>query len=171
MIKTMLKTDSKMTVETLKAQERLDLGSSNWLHIDQSLIDTFGQVTFDPDRMHIDPVWAAANSPYGGTIVFGFQTLALLSHFSHEIFDAVGLETAFDPIAGHALNYGFNRVRFIAPVRVGKRIRAHISKISANDDRPGQTLFCFDINIEIENEDRPALVAEWLWLWVPREQR
>ena len=166
----MLSTDEQVTIESLKGEARVELGHSSWLKINQSLIDTFGKVTFDPDRMHIDPDWAVANSPYETTIVFGFQTLSLLSHFSHEIFGTVGLDAAFDPAAGHALNYGFNRVRFIAPVRVDKRIRAHISKIAAHEDRPGQTLFTFNVSIEIENEGRPALAAEWLWLWVPRQK-
>jgi acyl dehydratase len=159
---------TKLTLDSLQGSDHIDLGTSNWLKIDQSLINTFGQVTFDPDLMHIDPDWAAKNSPYGETIVFGFQTLALLSHFAHEIFDSIGLEAAMAPAFGHALNYGFNKVRFLAPVRVDKRIRAQILKVSAHEHGPGQTLFTFDVTIEIENEDRPALAAQWLWMWVPR---
>lgn len=160
----MSETQIDTSIDTLMSDDAIDLGFSNWLAIDQALIDTFSAVTFDPDLMHIDPDWASANSPYGTTIVFGFQTLSLLSHFSHQIFEAVGI--AFS--GGHALNYGFNRVRFIAPVRVDKRIRAHIVKTDVSHERPGQSLFTFDVTIEIEDERRPALSAQWLWLWVPR---
>lgn len=153
-----------ISIEALLSDAVIDLGMSDWLVIDQAQIDTFSAVTFDPDLMHIDPDWASANSPYGTTIVFGFQTLSLLSHFSHQIFEAIGITFS----GGHALNYGFNRVRFIAPVRVDKRIRAHIVKTDVSHERPGQSLFTFDVTIEIEGELRPALSAQWLWLWVPK---
>src|SRR3569833_976367 len=91
---------------------------SEWVVIDQNMISQFGALTLDPDPMHMDPEWAKANGPYGGTISYGFLTMSLLSHLVHLVRGAdVG------PRTGHYLNYGFDRLRLVSPVRVGSRIR------------------------------------------------
>lgn len=112
--------------------------------------------------MHVDPEWAARHSPFGCTICFGFLTLSLLTRFSHEILGwPTGRHADF-----YALNYGFDRVRFVAPVPVDSRIRCHMTLLEAQERTVGQILLKYGIEIEIENESRPALTAEWLGLHV-----
>lgn len=129
------------------------IGPSEWVTVDQAMISGFGAVTLDPDPMHDDPEWAAANSPFGGTIGYGFLTIALLSHL---IRSSIELEAA-----GHHLNYGFNRLRLIAPVPVGARVRGTFRVASIEQDGPRETL-TYAVTVEIEGQDRPALVADWL---------
>lgn len=131
------------------------IGVSNWLEITQEDINLFAEVTKDMDPMHID-AQAAAKGPFGQTISFGFYTLSLLTYFSHEI-------TQWETI-GPALNYGFDNVRFINPVPVGSRIRAHFSLKDRREKPNGGLITVFDVLIEIEGEEKPALVAEWLGL-------
>lgn len=138
------------------------VGTSDWVVIDQAMIDGFATHTLDPDPLHIDPEWAA-QGPYGGTIAFGFLTLSLLTYMLHS---ATG-RPAQKEVDGHYLNYGFDRVRLISPVRVGSRVRGHFTKLSQTLDAKGRLLAKFEATIEIEGEERPALVAEWLSIWVP----
>lgn len=135
---------------------------TGWLVIDQDMISRFGELTLDPDPMHMDPEWAAVNGPYGGTIAYGFLTMSLLSYFVHLVrTDRSG------PRTGYYLNYGFNRLRLISPVRSGAHIRGRfVVKERRLDDR-GRMHNRYDCEIEIEGQERPALVAEWLSLWVP----
>ena len=135
---------------------------SDWLVIDQDMVSRFGELTLDPDPMHMDSEWAKANGPYGGTIAYGFLTISLLSYFVHLVRTNTG-----GPRTGHYLNYGFDRLRLVSPVRVGARIRGRfLVKDRRLDDR-GRVLNRYDCSIEIEGHERPALVAEWLSLWVP----
>lgn len=144
-----------------------EVGVSPWLTVSQSMIDTFASATLDPDPMHMDPEWAAANSPYQGTIAFGFLTLSLLTHMMH---GAMGIQGAHDPRrSGHYLNYGFDRVRLVAPVRTGRRVRGHFTLLRRKTDEQRRLITTFECKIEIEGEARPALVAEWLTVWVPPE--
>lgn len=145
-----------------------ELGATDWIEITQSMVTQFGTATLDPDPMHVEPDWAAANSPYGGTILFGFQTLAMLSYFGHVLFSGAGLTQAYAPDRGHLLNYGLDSVRFTAPVRVGKRIRAVFGSGVHTLDDAQRERFAFDVRVEIEDEPKPALSARWIWLWVPR---
>lgn len=144
------------------------IGPSDWVVVNQDLIDGFARYTLDPDPFHIDPEWAKANSPYGDTIAFGFLTMSLLTNLMHSAQGANARDTAADPaIHGHYLNYGFNRLRLISPVKVDKRVRGHFAIKNVEVDDKGRNIVTFDCKIEIERELRPALIAEWLAVWVP----
>lgn len=145
-----------------------EIGMSDWVAVTQDLINGFARYTLDPDPFHIDPEWAKANSPYGDTIAFGFLTMSLLTHLMHSAQGERARDTAADPaIHGHYLNYGFNRLRLIWPVKVGRRVRGHFTVKNVEVDDKGRNVVTFDCKIEIEGELRPALIAEWLAVWVP----
>jgi acyl dehydratase len=155
--------DATQSAPLLMMPEGALIGVSDWLRIDQSMIDTFGAVTRDPDPLHLDPAWAAANGPFGGTIAYGFLTMSLLSHLLRQI-----LQQDLQHVdQGLFLNYGFNRVRLIAPVRVGGRVRGRFVAGPMQDDRGGRLLKTIHATVEIEGEERPALIADWLTAWVP----
>ncbi|MES2495933.1 MAG: MaoC family dehydratase [Pseudomonadota bacterium] len=158
-----------MTQDSIHAAPKAgkSIRPSRWVRIDQTMIDQFGAITFDPDPMHIDAEWARENGPYGGTIAFGFLTLSLLTHFLHDAMNSSPESELRQP--GHFLNYGFNRVRFITPVRSNERVRGHFRIKDSVSDEQGRLMTCVHCEIEIEGRDRPALVAEWLSLQVPPE--
>ena len=135
-----------------------ELGASDWFLVDQARVNSFADVTLDHQFVHVDLERAKA-TPFGGTIAHGFLTLSLLVH----------LCLPFIPVLAKrklVVNYGFDKVRFSAPVKVGKRIRA-VSKLGEVSERkPGNVLLRLDVTAEIENESKPALVAEWLSLHV-----
>jgi acyl dehydratase len=138
------------------------LGSSPWLTITQEQIDEFASASRDPDPMHIDPEWAAKHGPFGRTVSFGFLTMSLLTHMHHEVMQ----HSKMGGEAGFGLNYGFNRLRLICPVPVGSRVRGHFGIKSIEQRRDDQYLLEFDVSIEIESENKPALIGEWLVMWV-----
>lgn len=141
-----------------------EIGVSDWVVVDQAMIDGFGAVTLDPDPMHIDPEWAVLNGPFGGTIAFGFLTISLLTHLIHA---AMNTQPSRDAAGqGHYLNYGFDRLRLVAPVHVGARIRGRFTKLRQQQDNKGRWLTTFGCIVEIEGSDRPALVADWLSIWI-----
>lgn len=128
---------------------------SEWLLIDQKMIDGFADVTIDHQYIHVDPE-RAAKSPFGGPIAHGFLTLSLLSRLA---------ETTIRPAMPQvrmAINYGFDRIRFINPVPVGSRVRSTATLISVEEKRPGQIQQRSDLLVEIEGSDQPALTAIWL---------
>lgn len=134
-----------------------ELGVSDWLLIDQDRVNAFADATLDHQFIHIDPA-KAAMTPFGGTIAHGFLTLSLLPHF---------LEAASVPVAGTlmAINYGTDKVRFLQPVKVGQRVRARSVLASAEEKRPGQWLLKQNVTVEIEGEEKPAMVAEFLMMF------
>jgi len=136
------------------------LGTSRWFDVEQGLISQFSASTLDDDPMHLDVEWARANTPFDGTVAAGFWTTSMLITMSHDIgfIDEFGREAAHH----YALNYGFNHMRLISPVPVGKRIRGHMSLRDFIDRGEGRFLFVIDVEVEIEDEGKPALVAEWL---------
>lgn len=134
------------------------LGTSAWTTISQEEIDGFGRVTRDEAPLHMDPRWAQENAPFGGTIAYGFQTLSLLAHFTHEILDWPTDDTS----EGIALNYGFDRVRFMSPVPVNTPIRCHLMLKGFETTNAGHPLTRFLIEVEVEGIEKPALVADWL---------
>lgn len=128
---------------------------SEWLLVDQTMIDRFANVTLDRQYIHVDPVRAAA-SPFGGTVAHGFLTLSLLSRMAETT------QRGPIPKAGMEINYGFDRVRFVNPVRSGSTIRAASTLVSVEEKRSGQFQQSCDIVVEIEGIDKPALTATWL---------
>jgi acyl dehydratase len=128
---------------------------SDWLTIDQSMINRFADVTLDHQYIHVDPE-RAANTSFGGTLVHGFLTLSLLSRL-YETADRVAISRQMIGI-----NYGFDRIRFVQPVRSGRRIRASFTRISIEEKRPGQFQQMHDAVVGIEGVEKPALVAVWL---------
>ncbi|MFN3523790.1 MAG: MaoC family dehydratase [Phenylobacterium sp.] len=142
-----------------------EVGVSEWVLVDQDMVDAFGAATRDPDPMHVDPAWAAANGPFGGTIAFGFLTVSLLTHLLHSALRTQPNHEAAGQ--GYYLNYGFDRLRFVAPVPTGSRIRGRFTKLRQVQDEKGRWLTSFGCVVEIEGAERPALVADWLSLWVP----
>jgi acyl dehydratase len=144
------------TLEEIKSKVGSDLGASPWIEIDQQSIDSFADVTGDHQFIHVDPA-AAAQTPFGGTVAHGFLTLSLLSQMAAHVM-LVPNTTRM------AVNYGFERVRFIAPVRSGKRVRGHFTLASAEEKRPGQWQFVHNVTVEIEGEAKPALTADWIGL-------
>ena len=151
----MAATVTRAELEALIGQQ---LGVSEWFLIDQERVNAFADVTLDHQFVHVD-VERARATPFGGTIAHGFLTLSLL----------VSLCLPFIPtLADRRLlvNYGFDKVRFAAPVRVGKRIRAVGKLAEIAERKPGNVILRIDVTVEIEGEDKPALVAEWLSLHV-----
>jgi len=144
------------------------IGVSDWFLIDQDRLNKFGEATDDLDPMHVDSGWCKRHSPFGQTIAFGFLTLSLLTRFSHEI---LAWPEGLHSCGGYALNYGFDHVRFLAPVPVDTRIRCHMTLLDRELRANDSTLYKFGITIEIENQAQPALTADWLALWVAGETR
>lgn len=154
---------ARYTIEELRARLGQELGTSNWLTVEQDLIDEFARSTKDLDKLHVNPAWAARETPYGGTIAFGFWTLSMLTHFSHEV--------GMWPVdVDYALNYGLERVRWVHPVKVGSRIRMRCTLAELTDRGEGGLLIRTSNLIEIEGEARPALTAEWLGLFIRDEE-
>ena len=131
---------------------------SRWFTLDQARIDAFAAVTEDRQFIHVDPVGAQA-TPFGGTIAHGFLTLAMLSAMAND---------ALPSIAGLAVsvNYGFDRVRFVAPVKAGARVRGRFALAEATQRAPREWLTRYEARVEIEGADKPALVAQWLTMIV-----
>jgi acyl dehydratase len=142
------------------------IGTSDWVTVTQEMITKFGEATLDRDPMHVDPAWAAAG-PFGTTISFGFLTMSLLTHMLHRTLGSDS--SSYDPRLGYYLNYGFDRMRLVTPVPVGSRIRAQFVLASLRPDSQQRSIARFDVKLEIEGHDRPALIAEWLTVWVPPE--
>ena len=142
------------SLEDIRARVGEEIGTSAWILIDQPMIDAFAEVTGDPQFIHVDPV-AAAATPFGGTIAHGFLTLSLLSRMA----SGVMLQPE-GTLMG--VNYGFDRVRFIQPVRSGRQVRGHFVLAAFDEKKPGQMQFTHAVTIEIEGENKPALTADWI---------
>jgi len=140
--------------EEIKARIGSEIGVSDWILVDQKAIDIFADVTGDHQFIHVDPA-AAAQTPFGGTVAHGFLTLSLLSQMAAGVM-------LIPPTIKMAVNYGFEKVRFIAPVRSGKRVRGRFTLVSVEEKRPGQWQFLHHVTVEIEGEDKPALTADWI---------
>jgi acyl dehydratase len=143
-----------MQIEEVKSSLGREAGVSEWLTVTQELIDGFADLTGDRQWIHVDAERARRESPFGTTIAHGFLTVSLLSRLMREVVD-------FSSGPGMRLNYGFNRLRFPAPVRAGARIRAHVTPNSVREVEGGSEI-AWGIVVEIENEPKPALAAEWL---------
>ena len=144
------------SLDEIRARIGQEIGVSGWLTMDQPRIDEFAESTEDRQFIHVDPQ-AAAQTPFGTTIAHGFLSLSMLSRMAAEVM-------LVPDTTKMALNYGLDRVRFIAPVKSGKNIRGRFRLDSIEERAPGQLLLRHNVTVEIEGEEKPALTAEWLGL-------
>ena len=150
-----------ISVAQLQAKIGTETGVSRWFEISQARIDAFADVTEDRQFIHVDPV-AAKATPFGGTVAHGFLTLSMLSAIAYD---------ALPKVSGLAMgvNYGFDKVRFIAPVRAGRRIRGRIRLEALTQRSAREYQSRKAVTVEIEGEEKPALIADWLSLYVLAE--
>ena len=149
-----------LTVPQEELQTYVDkpLDPSPWLRIDQDTIDKFADATRDHQFIHVDKE-RAAQTPFGTTIAHGYLTMSLISHFLGQC--SIGPEGAV-----MALNYGSDKVRYLQPVKVDSEVRANVTLMSVSEKAPGQVLTKVAVTIEIRDEEKPALVAEVLSLFI-----
>lgn len=144
-----------------------ELGVSGWHLVTQQDIDTFARLTIDEDPYHNDPEWAAKHAPLGTTISFGFFTMSMLTHFSHQVFGQLGI--AADE-STQMFNFGFDRLRLPEPVPAGAEIRGRLSFVKARKRNAGGLEITLGATVEIKGNDRPALVGNWLFVAVSAEK-
>lgn len=147
------------TISIAELGERVgqEIGVSAWIEIAQPLIDQFAELTDDRQFIHVDPARAQAEGPFGGTVAHGFLTMSLLSAMS---------KSALPEILGisSSINYGFDRLRFVDPVPAGSRVRARFRLERFEPRGTDRVLTAWEVSVEIEGSDRPALIADWLSL-------
>lgn len=147
--------ETQLTVEEWQARVGSEVGVSGWVTVDQAKIDAFAEVSGDHQFIHVDPARARRESPYGGTVAHGFLTLGLLSAMAYDALPGfAGLRTR--------LNYGFNRIRFLAPVPAGARLRARFRLLQVEERQPRELTLSYEVTVEIDGAATPALVAVWL---------
>jgi acyl dehydratase len=142
------------TIEEIQGRVGSEIGVSDWLLVDQHRIDAFAKVTEDHQFIHVDPE-RAKKTPFRGTVAHGFLTLSLLSRMA----EGVMLRPTTMRMA---VNYGFDRVRFMGPVKSGKRVRGRFKMLSAEEKRASQWQITYEVTVEIEDEEKPALIADWI---------
>ena len=152
-----------VSVEKMLASVGEEVGISPWREVTQEMIDKFADATDDHQFIHVDPARAAAETPFGGTIAHGFLTLSLLSTLAYETVPP--LEDA-----EMGINYGFDRLRFVSPVKCGARVRTRFKLAEATVRPSGWVQIHYDVTIEIEGEKKPAINARWLTLAVLKRQ-
>ncbi|GLH76491.1 nodulation protein NodN [Bradyrhizobium sp. SSBR45G] len=145
-----------ISLEAYQAMIGQEIGVSSWHVLDQKRIDTYAEVTEDHQFIHVDPE-AAKATPFGTTIAHGFLTMSMLSVMAYEVMPA---------IEGTAMgvNYGFDKLRFISPVKSGKRVRGRFVLAEATLRKPKELQSRTNVTVEIEGEEKPALVADWIGL-------
>jgi acyl dehydratase len=149
-----------VTIATIGDFVGRDLGTSDWITIDQSMINLFAECTGDRQWIHVDPDRASRESPAGSTIAHGFLSLSLTA--------PLAMELGLAPVDASAVfNYGLDKLRFLAPVKSGDRVRLQLSMKSIEPKDNGRLLVKGNAVLEIENSETPALVAETLTLVIP----
>ena len=143
-------------LDDIRARIGTEIGVSDWIVVDQARIDAFADATEDRQYIHTDPA-AAAHTQFGGTIAHGFLSLSLLSRMAVDVMQVPDSMVM-------AVNYGLDRVRFIAPVRAGSRVRGRFTLDAVDDKAPGQILLRHTVTVEIDGSDELALTAQWLGL-------
>jgi acyl dehydratase len=151
-------TNAENAYEKYLADVGKDEGVGEWFQVTQDMIDAFADVTHDHQFIHVDPE-AAKSTPFGGPIAHGFYTLSMLTHLTASIPRAS--DDRFTGIL-MGVNYGFDKVRFVSPVPVGSRIRAAASLKAVELKDPNNLQTTRTVTVEVEGNDRPALVADWL---------
>lgn len=142
------------TQESIKTIIGTEVGVSDWVVVTQDMINQFAQLTGDPVEIHTNEE-LARQTPFGGTIAHGLLTLSMIGGF------VTATEVLIEGVT-MGVNYGFNKVRFMAPVRTGGRIRGRFTLLAAEEKSPDQWLTTMLVTIEIEGEEKPAVIAEWL---------
>ena len=145
-----------VTPDGARALIGTDLGTSDWVLIDQAKVNAFADVTGDHQFIHVDPE-AAKMTPFGGTIAHGFLTLSLMPLLSSKVADAPRLEGV-----KMGVNYGGNKVRFLTPVRSGSKVRGRFKLVEFDEKRPDQFQQTNEFTVEIEGQPKPAMIAEWI---------
>jgi acyl dehydratase len=140
-----------------------ELGASGWVVVDQDRIDAFAACTGDRQWIHLDVARAKRESPFGGPIAHGYLTLSLVAAMVMEL-------GVIPPDAATGLNYGLDKVRFIAPVKAGARVRTRATLLAAEAQSGGRVLLKLSCTLEIEGEAKPALVAELLCLLIAKHK-
>jgi acyl dehydratase len=143
-----------MQLSDLQAQIGEHIGTSDWILVDQARIDAFAENTGDRQFIHVNPDLAKA-TPFGGTIAHGFLVVSLLAPMIASAVEA--------PPARMSVNYGFDKLRFVTPVKSGRRIRGQFVLLELAEKRPGQWQQKVEVTVEIEDELKPAMIAEWLF--------
>ena len=144
------------TPAAVQARIGTEVGLSDWLLITQDMVDRFADLTDDHQFIHVDPD-AAARTPFGGTIAHGFLVVSMLSSLAKDV------DMALEGIT-MGVNYGFDRLRMVGPVHVGRRIRARFVLKDFLERSPGQWMSTLGVTVEVEHSDRPAVVADWVSL-------
>lgn len=145
----------EISLSEVKGLVGQEIGLSDWITVDQSMIDTFAEATNDHQFIHVDPQRAAAETPFGGTIAHGFLTLSLLSAMNFNCLPKVREQQL-------GINYGFEKVRFMAPVKTGSRVRGRFTMAEARFRGASMVMTTYGVTVEIENERKPALTAQWI---------
>jgi len=145
----------KTSLAEIEASVGKEVGVSKWFTIDQALITAFGKLTQDEYFIHMDPVRAAKETPFGGSIAHGFLTLSMLSAMAYDALPEVEGRTM-------GMNYGFDKIRFLSPVPAGSKVRGHFVISAVEKKSPQQVVVRYGISVEIEGKPKPALAAEWL---------
>ncbi|MCY4157446.1 MAG: MaoC family dehydratase [Gammaproteobacteria bacterium] len=151
-----------MKIENLKDWEGRTLAPSPWLLLDQARINAFADCTCDHQFIHIDPQRAASETPFGTTIAHGFLTLSLSVHLESP--DLSEIEDL-----GFVINYGLDKLRFINPVPAGSRVRVQSRLVEARDRGAGRAVIRLDKHMEIEGQEKPAWVAQQLFMLIPQD--
>jgi acyl dehydratase len=146
-----------ITLGAYQAMVGKEIGVSSWHLIDQSRINVYADVIEDHQFIHVDPERAKKETAFGTTIAHGFLTMSLMSIMSYEVMPVIEGTTM-------GVNYGFDKLRFLSPVRAGKRVRGRFVLAEATLRKPTELLSRTNVTVEIEGEDKPALVADWLGL-------
>lgn len=146
-----------ITIDELRGKIGQEIGVSDWLLVDQEMIDKFADATGDHQFIHVNPEMAKM-TPFGGTIAHGFLTLSIMPRLQQNV------EAMMPSGIRMGLNYGGNKVRFLTPVRSGSRVRGHFKLLALEEKRPGQIQQTLEYTLEIEGVDKPAVIAEWIAL-------
>ncbi|HHZ71742.1 MAG TPA: MaoC family dehydratase [Gammaproteobacteria bacterium] len=144
-----------IAADQLQSTQGTKLGISPWIRLSQSMVNQFADITNDHQFIHIDPKRAGTESPFGGTIAHGFLTLSQLTQMAESTLAVI-------KDVRMSINYGFDRIRFITPVRSDARVRAHFTLELAEERTTGEWTLHHDITVEIEHNERPALSAMWI---------
>lgn len=147
----------QVPLETYQGMVGKEVGVSSWHVVDQKRIDCYADVIEDHQFIHVDPVRAKKETSFGTTIAHGFLTMSLLSIMSYEVMPVIEGTTM-------SVNYGFDRLRFISPVRSGSRVRGRFTLTEASLRKPNELLSRTSVSVEIEGEQKPALAADWIGL-------